>query len=293
MVLPTLGTVGAVALGLVAGVAPWQFWLLGIMYVLTLTGVELGFHRYISHQAFVAAKPVRTTLIILGSMAAQGPVLYWAATHRRHHAHSDRDGDPHSPRPRGAGVLAEIAGFCHGHCGWLFNPVQTDWLRFVKDLLGDRLLFNINRTYLLWVFLGLMLPTLVGVAMTHSWLGAMEGLLWGGLMRIFLAHHVVWGVNSLCHRSGSRDFRAKDESRNNILMALPSLGGAWHNNHHAFPFTADNRLAWWQFDFCGSLVRLLGQTGLVRDIRFPTREEMARRRRNPEQSWTLDRRRRG
>ncbi len=266
--LPTAGVVGAVALAWSRGVDAFALVLLAAMYILTVMGVELGLHRLVSHRAFKAHPVVEAILVILGSMAAQGGALYWASTHRRHHAFSDRPGDPHSPHLHGAGRRGRLAGMAHAHMGWLFAPVEADWLRFVPDLVKDSRLFTLHRLYFVWLLLGLSGPALLGLLITGSWWGALEGFLWGGLGRIFLVHHAVWGVNSLCHIFGSRPFATREQSRNLFWLALPSLGGAWHNNHHAFPRTADNRLRWWQFDFCGLVVRLLERAGLARDVQY-------------------------
>ena len=273
MILPTLGFVLAVYDGIHFGFAPWKFVLLAAFYILTLFGVEAGFHRLISHGAYVT--PLRGLIVILGSMAAQGPAIFWAAAHRQHHAFSDDGGDPHSPRALRSGLLGALQGLWHGHMGWLIEAENVDWARFAPDLLKDRGLFSLNRNYLLWVALGLALPAGIGALVTalggSGFLpGAWEGLLWGGLARIFLVHHAVWSVNSLCHVSGRRPFRCKGTATNNIWLALPSLGGAWHNNHHAFPFTADNQFSWWQFDFSGIVLRGLKRAKLVSHFRKPS-----------------------
>lgn len=273
--LPAAGALAALGLALTQGVSGFAWLSLLVMYVLTVTGVELGLHRYVSHHAFRAHPVVEIFLVTFGSMAAQGGPLYWASTHRRHHAFSDRPGDPHSPHLSGEGPARRLTGMMHAHMGWLFQPVHSDWLRYVPDLIKDSRLFTLHRLYFFWVALGVMLPAVMGLVWTRSWYGALEGLLWGGLGRIFLVHHAVWGVNSLCHVFGSRPFATREQSRNLAWMALPSLGGAWHNNHHAFPRTADNRLRWWQFDFCGMVARILERTGLIRDVHYADPESFA------------------
>ncbi len=284
MIIPTLGFMLALQDGWNLEFSAWKIILLAVFYVGTLFGVEAGFHRLISHNAYVT--PLRNIIVILGSMAVQGPVIFWAAAHRQHHAFSDDMGDPHSPRSIGAGKKGFLQGMWHGHMGWLIKAESVDWARFAPDLLKDRTLFRLNQMYLFWVLLGLVLPSMVGALVmyfpTHSLslagLGAWEGFLWGGLARIFLVHHAVWAVNSFCHISGNRPFACKGTATNNIWLALPSLGGAWHNNHHAFPFTADNQFAWWQFDFCGLVLQALKKINLLTQLKKPSLEAISSRR---------------
>ena len=284
MILPTLGFVLAMVDGWNYGFSFWKIALLIFFYVITLFGVEAGFHRLLSHSAYVT--PLRSIIVVLGSMAAQGPAIFWAAAHRQHHAFSDDIGDPHSPRPFSPGSKGFLKGLWHGHMGWLLKAENVDWARFAPDLLKDRRLFNLNQTYMLWVLIGLILPAILGSIFASNlsgstggfWIGAWEGLLWGGLARIFLVHHAVWAVNSICHIFGSRPYQCKGTATNNLWLALPSLGGAWHNNHHAFPSTADNQFAWWQFDFSGIILRLLKSVQLVSNFKKPTDSAIAARR---------------
>ncbi len=279
--IPTLGFLLAGADLVLTGFVPWKFMLLGTLYFSTLFGIEAGFHRLISHGAYTT--PLRDLFVVLGSMAAQGPVFFWAATHRQHHAFSDEQGDPHSPQSMGPGMLGRVRGFFHGHCGWLIQPDQVDWNRFALDLLKDRRLFSLNQTYGIWVFMGLALPASIGALVEYSLkgnalAGAWEGFIWGGLARIFLVHHAVWAVNSACHIFGSRPFAAKGVAANVAWLALPSLGGSWHNNHHAFPSTADNQFAWWQLDCSGMIVKGLQFVGLVHHLKKPTASAIEARR---------------
>jgi len=273
ILLPTIGFAFALYDGFQYGFALWKWILMGAFYVLTLFGVEAGFHRLVSHSAF--ATRLRGPILVLGSMAAQGPAIFWAAAHRQHHAFSDDVGDPHSPRSLSGGIKGYLRGLWHGHMGWLVEAENVDWARFAPDLLKDRSLFSLNRRYLLWVALGLVIPAAVGGLMVRTggagfWLGSWEGFLWGGLARIFLVHHAVWSVNSICHVAGKRPFQCKGTATNNIWLALPSLGGSWHNNHHAFPFAGDNQFSWWQFDFSGIVLRGLKRLKLVSNLRKPS-----------------------
>ena len=254
----------------------WQLWqqqvsgfdlgLLAVMYVLTLIGVEGGFHRLISHRAFKTTDLIRNFFVVAASMASQGPVIFWVATHRKHHAFTDKDGDPHSPILNGAGWLNRLRGLAYGHCGWLFGADTADWPAYAGDLVKDPGLLRLNLWYPWWVLLGLLLPALAGGLYDGTLAGAGTGLLWGGLIRIFLVHHAVWSVNSVCHVLGSQPFKTGGNSKNNLLLALPTAGGAWHNNHHAFPRTPNNAFKWWQLDVTGMLIDALASVGLAWDL---------------------------
>jgi stearoyl-CoA desaturase (delta-9 desaturase) len=279
-------TVCVPAVGFAAAVAySWRYgfsWVDGLlltgMYLITAFGVEGGLHRFFSHKAF-AARPVVTTLWgVAGSMAAQGPIVFWVATHRIHHAFTDTDRDPHSPRPLGDGRLARLRGLWHGHVGWLFTVRRDNWSKHVPDLLASRTVMKVNELYFLWVLLGLAVPAALGGLLTWSAGGAISGLLWGGLARIFLLDQVTWGVNSLGHTLGSRPHKTRDNSRNVAAMAPLSVGGSWHNNHHARPSLAHNRHARWQLDLTGSFISLLDHAGLISDVRYPQRDGADRRR---------------
>jgi stearoyl-CoA desaturase (delta-9 desaturase) len=268
---PFLALVLAIVLLWGRGVGPIELGLLAGMYSLTMTGLTAGFHRHFSHNSFQATPAVRVGLAILGSMGAQGPVLYWAAIHRRHHAFSDRQGDPHSPHLSGEGWLGWLRGLWHAHVGWLFVHEVTDWGRYVLDLLRDRMVYRINRLYFVWVLLGLAIPAALGGLLAWSWEGAGLGLLWGGLVRVCLCQHTVWAVNSLGHLYGSAPYRTQthDESRNNFWLSFAAFGDNWHNNHHAFPYSAMHGLRWWQIDLAGYLIRGLRLLGLVWDVKAP------------------------
>jgi stearoyl-CoA desaturase (Delta-9 desaturase) len=269
---PVLGVVAAILFTWGRGVGPSDLFLLAVMYLFGVLGIEVGFHRYFSHKAFQAQAGVCAALAILGSMAAQGPILFWAATHRRHHAHSDEPGDPHTPHIGGRGWLGLLRGLWHAHIGWLFLADTTDVGKYAPDLLRDRLILKLNNFYPLWLLLGLTVPALAGGLLTWSWTGCLTGFLWGGLVRTFLVHHATWSVNSLCHVFGDRPFDTHDQSTNNPWLVPSSLGGSWHNNHHAFPTAARNSLRWWQLDPSGWFVSLLEASGLVWNAKVPTEE---------------------
>lgn len=271
-------TVGLTTAG--AGVAVWQLVtgqvgtlelvLLAVFYFTTALGIEVGFHRFFSHTAFKGPLATTWLLGILGSMAAQGPLLFWAATHRKHHAHTDKPGDLHSPYYQSTGKKASgrIAGLFHAHMGWLFAREQASWARYAPDLLRRRELITINSQYLLWVMVGLLLPAAIGGVLSSAWEGVWRGLIWGGLLRIFLLDHVTWSVNSLCHTLGSQPHKVTDNSRNVFLLCIPSVGGSFHNNHHAFPSGARNdHQSRWQLDLSGIFIESMGRLGLARNIR--------------------------
>ena len=268
VVVPAVGTLAAAALAWHVG---WPgtvaLSLFAGFYLASAVGVEIGFHRYFTHRAFKCGPTLRLVLAACGSMAGEGPVLFWAATHRRHHSHSDTDQDPHGPNQPG------FAGFWRAHVGWLFEPQPQDAGRYIPDLIRDRTTSLANRFYLLWFTLGLALPTAIGFAFDGV-RGALEGLLWGGMVRIFVAHQATWSINSMCHLFGARPYDTHDDSRNFWPLVLPTLGGAWHNNHHAFPRSAFNDFTWWQVDPSAWLIRLAAALGLVWDVRQPQARTM-------------------
>jgi stearoyl-CoA desaturase (delta-9 desaturase) len=276
MLLPTLGATVALYFGVRDGVRLVDVALLVTFYGLSMLGITMGYHRLFSHRSFRAHAAVRTALAMLGSTAAQGPLFYWVAVHRRHHQRSDQTGDPHSPVLVGDWALTP-RGFWHAHIGWMFQYQSLDFRKLIPDLLEDRTLRRIDGLYPLWVLLGLALPTIVGGVVDRSWAGAGLGLLWGGLLRIFVAHHVTWCINSLAHSVGTRPFETPDASRNNLLLAVLTFGEGWHNNHHASPASARHGLHWWQIDPVYWLTRLLEKAGLVSDVRIGKPNERLRR----------------
>jgi stearoyl-CoA desaturase (delta-9 desaturase) len=269
--------VTVVPVGLV-GLAGWRAWggalrwtdlvVLAVTYVLTGLGITVGYHRLFTHRSFKTSPAVRAVLAILGSAAVEGPVIEWTANHRKHHQFSDRHGDPHSPHvDRAPGARGALAGLFHAHVGWIFTNVpMASENRYAKDLLADPLLRAIDRAFLFCVLAGLAFPFGLGVALTGSVAGGLTALLWGGAVRIFLLHHATFSINSLCHCFGSRQFATGDESRNLPWLALPTLGEAWHNNHHAFPTSARHGLLWWQLDPSAWLISCLARLGLVWEV---------------------------
>jgi stearoyl-CoA desaturase (delta-9 desaturase) len=209
-------------------------------------------------------------------MAAQGPILFWAAMHRRHHAFSDRPGDPHSPHLDGEREVSGLRGLWHAHIGWMLSEVAADWASFAQDLMRDRTVFFIHQSYFVWLTAGLLLPGVVAGLITGNWRAVGAGILWGGLVRTFVANQASWCVGSVCHYFGARPFETHDHSANNYAVAVFTFGEGLQNNHHAFPNSARHAMLWWEPDFSGTLIRLLALVGLVWDVRHPTPEAIAR-----------------
>jgi stearoyl-CoA desaturase (delta-9 desaturase) len=266
--------VPVLALGLVA----WQLWdralhwsdliVLAIIYVPVGLGVTVGFHRLFTHRSFATSRAVRFIFAALGSAAIEGPVIAWVADHRKHHAFSDRDGDPHSPHVgHGGGLRGALRGLLHAHVGWLFIHNQRALkMRYAPDLIADPVIRFVDRTFLAWATLGIAAAFGLGVAVGHSVKAGVTGLLWGGAVRILVLHHVTYSINSLCHFFGQRRFATDDESRNLLWLALPSLGEAWHNNHHAFPTSAGHGLRRRELDPSAWVIAGLEKLGLVWDV---------------------------
>jgi stearoyl-CoA desaturase (delta-9 desaturase) len=236
--------------------------------VITALGVTVGFHRMLTHRSFRTHKATEYVFATLGSMAVQGSVIAWVADHRKHHAHTDTEGDPHSPHVgHGDGVIGVLRGLWHAHMGWLLSEHgRADWKRYAPDLYEDPGMRLINRRFVSLVLIGLALPAVLGYLVTGTLAGAATGLLWGGLVRVFFVHHVTWSVNSVCHFLGSRRFEVDDRSTNVFWLALPSLGESWHHNHHAFPRSADHGLRPWELDPSGLLIRGMELVGLAWNV---------------------------
>ena len=247
VVLPFLATLFAIWLLWQHAVNWTDIALLIAFNVLAGLGVTVGYHRMLTHRSFQPNPVVKFIFLVFGSMAVEGPALQWAAIHIKHHAHSDREGDPHSP----------VEGFWHAHMGWMFKTTDADPNVYCRNLVRDPIVVFVSRTFIFWVLLSLAIPFAIG-----GW----TGLLWGGLVRIFFTHHITWSVNSVCHTFGKREFETRDQSRNEWIVGLLGLGEGWHNNHHAFPRSAFHGLHWWQFDLSGYVIWTLERVGLVRDV---------------------------
>jgi stearoyl-CoA desaturase (delta-9 desaturase) len=260
------------------GVAGWLSWgdglhwydlvVLGVVYALTGAGITVGYHRLFTHRSFKTSRPLRALFAVLGSMAIEGSVIEWVATHRKHHSFSDRPGDPHSPHAeQSPGWRGALRGLVHAHVGWMFRGRDmANPGRYAKDLIADRDLRFISRTFPLWVAAGLALPFGLGVALSGSIVGGLTGVLWGGFVRVFLLHHATFSINSLCHFFGRHPFATSDESRNLAWLAPITFGEAWHNNHHAFPTSARHGLGRHQVDPGAWLIVGLERLHLAWDV---------------------------
>ncbi|TML36330.1 MAG: acyl-CoA desaturase [Actinobacteria bacterium] len=279
VVVPFAATVAAVVLLWNDLVGLSDLAMMGALYVLTGLGVTVGFHRLLTHRSFRTSKPLEYAFAVLGSMAVQGPVIGWVADHRKHHAHTDVEGDPHSPHVgHGHGVRGVLRGLWHAHAGWLMvEQGRADWRRYARDLYEDRGMRFLSRHFVALVVVSLAVPALAGYALSGSVAGAATGLLWGGLVRIFLVHHVTWSVNSICHFLGRRRFETDDESRNVFWLALPSFGESWHHNHHAFPRSAVHGLRRWELDPSGAVIAAMEKVGLARNVVRIAPERQAQR----------------
>jgi stearoyl-CoA desaturase (Delta-9 desaturase) len=284
VIVPPLGILSAA--GLLWGVAlqPVDVILFAAFYVVTGVGISVGYHRFFTHRSFETSAPMRAALAIAGSLALEGGVIGWSCEHRKHHAFSDVEGDPHSPHVgRGEGTIQRLKGLWHAHMGWFFSTkgiAEAD-LRLRRDLDADPVIRTTDRLYGLWMLATFGIPFLVGYAVGGTAWTGFEAFVWAGLIRIFIGHHVTWSINSICHMYGKRPYRARDESRNNWLLALPSFGEAWHNNHHAFPSSAVFGLDRGQLDLGALTIRTFERLGLVWDVKRPNERQRAARRTAP------------
>ncbi len=276
--VPLLATIGAMVVLWGTGISLTDVLILAVGYCLTITGVTVGMHRYFTHGAFKARRWLRITLAVLGSLAIEGSVVTWVADHRRHHAFSDKEGDPHSPWRYGTTVRALVKGLAYAHIGWMFHDERTSKARFAPDLLADQDLARVDRLFPWLVVASFGLPGVVGGLATWSWMGALTGLLWGGLVRVFLLHHMTWSVNSICHVVGERPFKSRDKAANFWPLAIPSFGESWHNSHHADPTCARHGVLKGQIDISARIIWALEKAGWASDVRWPTPDRLAARR---------------
>jgi stearoyl-CoA desaturase (Delta-9 desaturase) len=239
--------------------------ILVVMYLITAFGITIGFHRLLTHRAFATYPWLERTFAVMGSLSVQGSVMDWVADHRKHHAHTDREGDPHSPH---VGHGSGLSGLWHAHVGWLMETQgQADWKRYAPDLYEDPGMRRIGRRFPALAVLSLLIPAAAGFVLDGFTLdGALRGLVWGGLVRIFFVHHITWSVNSICHFFGSRRFDVDDHSTNVGWLAVLSLGESWHHNHHAFPRSAYHGLRWFEVDPSGLIITGLQRVGLAWNV---------------------------
>jgi stearoyl-CoA desaturase (delta-9 desaturase) len=281
---PALAVVAGVLLATWVGIGPsWLDASLAVaFYAVAGHGVTAGFHRYLTHRAFRAARPLRIALAVAGSLAIEGPVIEWVAAHRRHHAHSDRVGDPHSPWRFGTTGRALAKGLVWAHVGWLFAEEGTNPERFAPDLLADRDIVRVNSLFPLWTAVSLLGPALLGGLLSWSWTGVLTAFVWAGLVRVFVLHHATFSINSVCHAVGNRPFRSRDNSTNCWPLAIVSMGESWHNLHHADPTCARHGVDPGQVDSTAILIRGFERLGWASDVRWPESGRLdARRQRHP------------
>jgi stearoyl-CoA desaturase (delta-9 desaturase) len=245
-------------------VSPLDLAILGVGYVLNIGSVTIGFHRLLTHRSFATYRPIEYALAVLGSMAVQGPVINWVSDHRKHHAHTDVEGDPHSPH---LGDGSGLRGLWHAHVGWMLTHVSGgEAKRYAPELVEDRGMRAIDRAFIPLTALTLVIPFGVGWLATGTLAGASLALFWGGVIRVFFVHHITWSTNSICHYFGRRRFDTDDRSTNVAWLALPSLGEAWHHNHHTFPRSAMHGLRWWEIDVSGLVIGAMEKTGLAWNV---------------------------
>lgn len=278
IIAPLVGLIVAIVLTWGWGFDWLHAALLAGMYLLTAVGVTVGYHRLFTHRSFKAPAWVRGVLAALGGMAVEGPVNKWVAMHRCHHQHSDHDHDPHSPHHHGSGFTGVMKGLWHAHMGWMLRGNPKDLERYNPDLRADRMMRWMSNLWPAWSILGLIIPAVIAGLWSMSWTGAFLGFLWGGLVRVFVVHHVTWSINSVCHLWGTRPFKSHDESRNNALFGILGLGEGWHNNHHAFPTSARHGLRWWEIDISYLIIRGMEMIGLAYDVKVPDRRRVEAKR---------------
>lgn len=276
--LPTLVAVGAFIGASRLGLAPtWlDIWMGVGLYCITCAGIGTGYHRHFTHSSFKAVPGLRVALALAGHMAGQGSVIRWVADHRRHHAYSDREGDPHSPWLFGTNPFAVARGFWHAHMGWMFGRDQSNVDKFAPDLAKDKLIRRVDAFFGLSMVVSLGSPALVDWLVVGTWQAALTGFLWAGLVRFAFLHHVTWSINSICHMIGDQPFKSRDHAANFWPLAILSFGESWHNLHHADPTSARHGVRKWQFDINAWLIERFEKLGWAYDVRWPTPQRLER-----------------
>jgi stearoyl-CoA desaturase (Delta-9 desaturase) len=281
-VLPFFGTLVALSLLFYRPIGALELGLFFGLWLITGLGLTVGYHRLFTHQAFATSTPVKALLIIMGSMAGRGPMISWAAMHRRHHELSDHEGDLHSPNLHGTRLIGRLRGFLHAHLTWMIEHDYPNVAHYVPDLMEACTLVKVNNLYYVWVLLGLCIPTAIGGLVSGSLWGAITGFLWGGVVRMFVVEQTMSALNSVLHTFGRRPFVTRDDHSGNLaIMAWFGWGEGWHNNHHAFPYSAAFGLRWFEVDPGFLFIRLLETSGLAWDVKVPSPEKIERRKLRP------------
>jgi stearoyl-CoA desaturase (Delta-9 desaturase) len=266
-----------------------DYTLFAVFYTIQMFGITVGFHRYVAHKSFKTSRFFEGVLMIAGSMALEGPLLFWVSTHRRHHRFSDEAGDPHSPNLSGAGLKGKLRGLWYAHIPWMFSDEESRVNVFAPDVLRDRYLYNYSRTYPIWALASLLLPGVLGFAIGGTFAAALSGFIFGGLARVFVANQAAYCVGSISHIIGSRPFVTHDDSANNWPVAFFTFGEGLQNNHHAFPGAYRHGMRWWELDLNGWMLAVLAQLGIVWDLKMPSRRTINSRLRRNHTSSTVSR----
>ena len=270
--VPAIGLVIAMYLMFTDRATALDYTLFVVFYAIQMFGITLGFHRYAAHKSFKTSRFFEGVLMIAGSMALEGPLLFWVSTHRRHHRFTDEPGDPHSPNLSGAGLRGKVKGLWHAHIPWMFSDQESRGSVFAPDVLRDRYLYHYNRMYPIWALASLLFPAALGFAIGGTLAAAFSGFIFGGLARVFVANQAAWCVGSIGHMIGSRPFVTDDDSANNWPVAVFTFGEGLQNNHHAFPGAYRHGMRWWEPDFSGWILSVLAKAGIVWDLRMPDRQ---------------------
>jgi stearoyl-CoA desaturase (delta-9 desaturase) len=276
VIVPFLAFLAAVPVAWGWGMGWTDVILFVAFYYLSGLGITIGYHRLFTHSSFKANRPLRIAVAIAGSMAIEGPVIRWVADHRRHHAYSDRDGDPHSPWRYGESTGALMKGLVWAHLGWMFDDMHTNREKYAPDLMRDRDIRFVDALFPVWLLLSMLLPPAIAGLIHMSWSAALSAFFWASLVRIFLLHHVTWSINSICHTIGERPFASRDKSANFWPLAILSFGESWHNMHHADPTAARHGVLKGQLDTSARIIWFFEKFGWATDVRWPKPERLAK-----------------
>ena len=282
IIVPMLAVLAAIPVAW-GGWLGWHDVIIGVLfYAISGHGVTVGFHRYFTHGSFKANRALRVALAVAGSLAIEGPVVRWVADHRRHHAYSDREGDPHSPWRYGESFGALCKGLWHAHIGWMFDIEQTSQERFAPDLLADKDLQKVHRMFPWLVVFSLVAPAILGGLVTWSIHGALTSFFWASIIRVGLLHHVTWSINSICHTWGAKPFKSRDRAANVAWLAFLSMGESWHNMHHADPTAARHGVLKGQIDSTARIIWFFEKLGWAHDVRWTSKERLSKLENKPD-----------